>query len=83
MVQSAKKFFVLLKFLWSAISLAHFAYLVLHPTCYASSIVFPLSFTELAYGIGTFMNGMDGWREMKKEIMMEKMEDKNNNLKEE
>lgn len=80
MVQSAKKFFVLLKFFWSATSIAHFAYLVLHPTCYASSVVFPISFVELAYGIGTFLNGMEGWREMKKEKMIE---DKNNNFKEE
>ena len=56
LLKNLKTFFVYFKFLTAILLLVHYLFLVLSSTCKTNPMMFPLSFIELFYALGLFLN---------------------------
>ena len=63
-LDNSRKYFIYLKFLWSVLTLGHHLFLVYYPTCQENYIIFPLSFVELIYSVGTFFSAISDYKKM-------------------
>ena len=53
-----KKVFIFLMFIWSALSLSHYAYLMRTPSCSTRTNVKVLAMMQLLHGLGTFISAI-------------------------